>query len=94
MDGQRCAKETSRGTDTESGRPSCSHSSDFSTPQAMDRIWWAGTQPSTMDGELTKEHHEGVEQKVINFGNRFYPILLSCTEQDPFFLHWQTAASS
>ena len=55
-----------------------------STPQAMEWILWAGSQASTIDEDLIEQYYQGVNQEVINFGNRLYAILLSCTEEDPF----------
>ena len=38
-----------------------------------------------------EEHHQGVNQEVINFGNRLHAILLSCTEEDPFNICYSVA---
>ena len=48
----------------------------------MEWISSAGSQPSTIDEELIREDYEGVDQEVINFGNRLYAIFC-CTEEDP-----------
>ena len=62
-----------------------------STPQAMEWISWAGSQASTIDEDLIEEYYQGVNQEVINFGNRLYAILLSCTEEDPFNICYSVA---
>ena len=62
-----------------------------STPQAMEWISWAGSQASTIDEELIAEDYRSENQEVINFGNRLYAILLSCTEEDPFNICYSVA---
>ena len=62
-----------------------------STPQAMEWISWAGSQAGTIDEELIEEDYQCVNQEVINFGNRLYAILLSCTEEDPFNICYNVA---
>ena len=62
----------------------------------MERISWAGSQANTIDEDLIEEYYQGVNQEVINFGNRLYAILLSCTEEDlsTSVRVWQTATGS
>ena len=61
------------------------------TPQTLEWISRAGSQPSTIDEELIREDFQGVGQEVINFGNRLYGIFLSCTEEDLFNLCYSVA---